>query len=94
MAKVLEGPGMGLMKKWGINGPNHFVVASTEELTKLGQANDWLKRSKLVVKAHEALGSRFNIKDFHDVVLSAGTVPLTILENEVEAYIRSKQASP
>ena len=42
MAKVLEGPGMGLMKKWGINVPNHVVVASTEELTKLGQANDWL----------------------------------------------------
>jgi ATP-citrate lyase beta-subunit len=61
MAKVLEGPGMGLMKKWGINVPNHVVVASTEELTKLGQANDWLKRSKLVVKAHEALGSRFKL---------------------------------
>ena len=61
MAKVLEGPGMGLMKKWGINVPNYVVVASTEELTKLGQANDWLKRSKLVVKAHEALGSRFKL---------------------------------
>ena len=61
MAKVLEGPGMGLMKKWGINVPNYVVVASAEELTKLGQANDWLKRSKLVVKAHEALGSRFKL---------------------------------
>ena len=61
MAKVLEGPGMGLMKKWGINVPNYVVVASTEELTKLGQANDWLNRSKLVVKAHEALGSRFKL---------------------------------
>ena len=61
MAKVLEGPGMGLMKKWGINVPNYVVVASTEELAKLGQANDWLNRSKLVVKAHEALGSRFKL---------------------------------
>jgi len=61
MAKVLEGPGMGLMKKWGIHVPNYVVVTSTEELTKLGQANDWLKRSKLVVKAHEALGSRFKL---------------------------------
>jgi ATP-citrate lyase beta-subunit len=47
MAKVLEGPGMGLMKKWGIMVPHY--------------ANEWLKKSKLVVKAHEALGSRFKL---------------------------------
>ncbi|MBD0305547.1 MAG: acetate--CoA ligase family protein [Nitrospiraceae bacterium] len=61
MAKVLEGPGMGLMKKWGIPVPNYVVVSSVEELTKLGEANDWLKKAKLVVKAHEALGSRFKL---------------------------------
>jgi len=61
MAKVLEGPGMGLMKKWGILVPNYVVVSSVDELTKLGEANDWLKTSKLVVKAHEALGSRFKL---------------------------------
>ena len=38
MAKVLEGPGMGLMKKWGITVPNYIVVTSVDELTKLGQA--------------------------------------------------------
>lgn len=61
MAKVLEGPGMGLMKKWGITVPNYVVVTSVEELSKLGQANDWLRQAKLVVKAHEALGSRFKL---------------------------------
>src|SRR5262249_44904284 len=61
MAKVLEGPGMGLMKKWGIHVPHYVVVTSVDELTKLGQANDWLKKSKLVAKAHEALGSRFKL---------------------------------
>ncbi len=61
MAKVLEGPGMGLMKKWGITVPNYVVVTSVDELTKLGQVNEWLKKSKLVVKAHEALGSRFKL---------------------------------
>lgn len=61
MAKVLEGPGMGLMKKWGIHVPNYVVVTSAEELAKLGQPNDWLKQSKLVAKAHEALGSRFKL---------------------------------
>jgi len=61
MAKVLEGPGMGLMKKWGIAVPNYNVVSSAEELATLGNANDWLRKSKLVVKAHEALGSRFKL---------------------------------
>lgn len=61
MAKVLEGPGMGLMKKWGISVPNYVVVTSVDELARLGEVNDWLKRAKLVVKAHEALGSRFKL---------------------------------
>ena len=61
MAKVLEGPGMGLMKKWGITVPNYVVVTSVEEFTKLAVANDWMKKSKLVAKAHEALGSRFKL---------------------------------
>lgn len=52
---------MGLMKKWGINVPNYVVVTSADELAKLGQANDWMRRSKLVAKAHEALGSRFKL---------------------------------
>ena len=61
MAKVLEGPGMGLLRKWGISTPNYVVVTSSEEFDQLSQVNDWLKKSKLVVKAHEALGSRFKL---------------------------------
>ena len=61
MAKVLEGPGMGLLRKWGIQTPNYVVVTSGEEFDQLSAVNDWLKQSKLVVKAHEALGSRFKL---------------------------------
>lgn len=61
MAKVLEGPGMGLLRKWGLQTPNYVVVTSAEGFDRLGQANDWLQKSKLVVKAHEALGSRFKL---------------------------------
>jgi ATP-citrate lyase beta-subunit len=61
MAKVLEGPGMGLLRKWGIQTPNYVVVTSSEEFEQLSAVNDWLKQSKLVVKAHEALGSRFKL---------------------------------
>lgn len=61
MAKVLEGPGMGLLKKWGLSTPNYVVVSSADEFDQLAQANEWLQKSKLVVKAHEALGSRFKL---------------------------------
>lgn len=61
MAKVLEGPGMGLLRKWGLQTPNYAVVGSSEELEQLAQANEWLNKSSLVVKAHEALGSRFKL---------------------------------
>ena len=61
MAKVLEGPGMGLMKKWGISVPNYVVVTSVEQFEQLAKANDWMHKGKLVAKAHEALGSRFKL---------------------------------
>ncbi len=61
MAKVLEGPGMGLLRKWGLTTPNYVVVSTSEEFDQLSQANEWLQKSKLVAKAHEALGSRFKL---------------------------------
>jgi ATP-citrate lyase beta-subunit len=61
MAKVLEGPGMGLMKKWGISVPHSVVVTSVEQFEELAKVNDWMQNSKLVAKAHEALGSRFKL---------------------------------
>ena len=54
---------------------------------KIGQ----LEIFRLRDKARAALGPRFGIKDFHNVVLSAGTVPLTVLEHEVDAYIAGKK---
>jgi len=43
-------------------------------------------------KAKLALGDKFDIKEFHDVVLKNGAVPLDILERLVDNYIREKQA--
>lgn len=43
-------------------------------------------------KAQEALGDRFDIRDFHDAVIGAGALPLPILEQQVDRYIlRSAQ---
>lgn len=38
-------------------------------------------------KAKQALGARFDLRAFHDTVLLCGAVPLTVLENIVDAYI-------
>jgi len=35
----------------------------------------------------DALGSRFDLKDFHAIVLENGGVPLTLLETLVDAWI-------
>ena len=56
---------------------------------KIGQ----LEIFRLRDKARTALGQRFSIKEFHNVVLSAGSVPLTVLEREVDAYIAGKKAA-
>ena len=50
---------------------------------KLGE----LKIKELRRKAEQALGSRFDIREFHDVVLRNGTLPLDLLEEQVNAYI-------
>jgi len=49
-----------------------------------------LKIVELREKARAALGDRFSIREFHNVVLGAGVVPLTMLEQVVDEYIASK----
>jgi uncharacterized protein (DUF885 family) len=56
---------------------------------KIGQ----LEIFRLRDKAHAALGQRFSLKEFHNVVLSAGSVPLTVLEREVDSYVAKKKAT-
>jgi uncharacterized protein (DUF885 family) len=47
-----------------------------------------LKILELRDKAKKALGDKFSFYQFHNVVLGTGTVPLEILERQVDAYIR------
>ena len=46
-----------------------------------------LKIRELRAKAEKEMGDDFNIRDFHDVVLGNGAVPLDILEKHVNEYI-------
>src|SRR5262245_19091874 len=47
-----------------------------------------LKILELRDKAKKALGDKFNIREFHSAVLDAGTLPLELLEKQVDAYIK------
>jgi uncharacterized protein (DUF885 family) len=46
-----------------------------------------LKIRELRGRAEQALGPRFDVREFHDAVLGNGSVPLSVLEDQIEAYI-------
>jgi len=50
-----------------------------------------LKIVELREQARKALGDKFSLREYHDVVLDTGTVPLEILERQVNAYIAAAQ---
>ena len=50
---------------------------------KLGE----MQIRRLRSEAEAALGNRFDIRKFHDVVLSLGSVPLPVLEQRIERFI-------
>ncbi|MGO9993727.1 MAG: DUF885 domain-containing protein [Steroidobacteraceae bacterium] len=53
---------------------------------KVGQ----LKILELRDAAQQALGSAFDIREFHDLVLSTGAVPLSVLDHTVRDWIAAK----
>ena len=55
---------------------------------KVGQ----LKILELRAKAERELGPRFDLRDFHQVVLGNGPLPLDVLAQQVDVYIASKRS--
>lgn len=64
----------------------YIVMPGQATAYKIGM----LKILELRENARERLGEAFDIRDFHDVILKDGPVPLQILEENVEAWISVK----
>ncbi len=50
-----------------------------------------LKIRELRAKAEAELGTKFDVRDFHDVVLGSGAVPLGVLEENVMGWIAAEK---
>ena len=57
---------------------------------KLGE----LTIMRLRREAEAALGPKFDVRAFHDAVLSQGSVPLPLLESQIRAYVAKAKAAP
>jgi uncharacterized protein (DUF885 family) len=53
---------------------------------KIGQ----IKIRELRTRAEAALGDRFNVKEFHTQVLNSGSLPLILLEEKIDRWIKQE----
>lgn len=72
------------------------IRATERYILNPGQATSYmigmLKIVELRERAAAALGERFDLREFHDLVLRTGAVPLTVLESEVQRWIDGQRA--
>jgi uncharacterized protein (DUF885 family) len=72
--------------------PDEYVTAEVDRyIVNPGQACSYkigeMKIIELREKARTELGEKFNIKDFHNIILRNGPMPFEIMEREVQKYI-------
>jgi uncharacterized protein (DUF885 family) len=66
---------------------NRYIARPAQALAyKMGQ----LKIRELRERARKQLGARFDIKAFHDEILSGGPLPLDLLEERVDGWIKAQ----
>ncbi|TKB43145.1 DUF885 domain-containing protein [Thalassotalea mangrovi] len=67
----------------------HAVMPSQATAYKIGM----LKIIELREKAQQELGDKFDIREFHDVYLKNGPLPLYVVEDMVDRYIADKKGA-
>jgi len=71
-----------------INEIDRYLIMPGQALAyKIGQ----LKIMELKDKSKTTLGDKYDIKDFHHVILGEGALPLDLLEEKVNYYIQNNQ---
>ena len=69
-----------------INEVDRYLIMPGQALAyKIGQ----LKIMELKKKSKESLGEKFDIKEFHHVILGEGALPLDVLEEKIDQYIQN-----
>lgn len=76
----------------------HNVTTEIDRyITWPGQALSYkigeLTIKRLRAKAEQALGDKFDIRAFHDAVLENGSVPMSVLEQQINDFIEAKKAA-
>lgn len=66
----------------------YIVMPSQATAYKVGM----IKILELREKAKKQLGTKFDLRQFHEVILTNGPVPLDILEELVNAWVKTKEA--
>ncbi len=74
----------------------HEVQTETDRyIATPGQAVSYkigeLTIRRLRTKAEEALGKKFDVREFHDAVLLHGSVPMPVLEEQIDRYIAANR---
>ncbi len=91
--RLVVDTGLHAMKWTRQQGIDYGIEASEVERYAVypGQACSYmigeLKIVELREKARKALGDKFSLREYHNVVLRTGMVPLDILERQVDSYI-------
>jgi hypothetical protein len=65
-----------------------YAGQSIGRIPGFGGSIDWPYEAR----AETALGSRFDTKEFHDVILLGGAMPLSVLDQRVNTWLAKKAA--